>query len=85
MLFWCMDSDPENTRGGEVNGEPYVQPSLFMHILKSLKPGICIRFIETVGQDLTRVLIPVFFLPPRSLLEHLGDMLMHVDLLDSPE
>ena len=36
--------DPENTRGGEVNGEPYVQPSLFMHILKSLKPGICMRF-----------------------------------------
>lgn len=37
------------------------------------------------GQDLTRVLIPVFFLSPRSLLEHLGDMLMHIDLLDSPE
>ena len=34
------DLDPENTRGGEVNGEPYVQPSLFMHILKSLKPGL---------------------------------------------
>ncbi|KNB44742.1 hypothetical protein JH06_4592 [Blastocystis sp. subtype 4] len=32
--------DPESTRGGEVNGEPYVQPSLFMHILKSLKPGM---------------------------------------------
>lgn len=31
--------DPANTRGGEINGEPYVQPSLFMHILKSLKPG----------------------------------------------
>ena len=31
--------DPVNTRGGEINGEPYVQPSLFMHILKSLKPG----------------------------------------------
>ena len=27
-----------------VYGEPYVQPSLFMHILKSLKPGICMRF-----------------------------------------
>ena len=38
-----------------------------------------------LGQDLTRVLIPVFFLAPRSLLEHLGDMLMHVDLLDVPE
>ena len=85
MLFLFMDSDPENTRGGEVNGEPYVQPSLFMHILKSLKPGMRMRFTETVGQDLTRVLIPVFFLSPRSLLEHLGDMLMHVDLLDSPE
>lgn len=34
---------------------------------------------------MTRVLIPVFFLAPRSLLEHLGDMLMHVDLLDVPE
>ena len=34
---------------------------------------------------MTRVLIPVFFLAPRSLLEHLGDMLMHVDLLDAPE
>ena len=67
--------DPESTRGGEISGEPYVQPSLFMHILKSLKPG----------QDLTRVLIPVFFLSPRSLLEHLGDMLMHIDLLDSPD
>lgn len=31
------------------------------------------------------MLIPVFFLSPRSLLEHLGDMLMHIDLLDSPE
>ena len=31
--------DPENTRGGEITGEPYVQPSLFMHILKSLMPG----------------------------------------------
>lgn len=56
-----------------------------MHILKSLKPGgwrlKCLR----LGQDLTRVLIPVFFLSPRSLLEHLGDMLMHIDILDSPE
>ena len=43
-MFSFMDVDPENTRGGEVNGEPYVQPSLFMHILKSLKPGICMRF-----------------------------------------
>ena len=32
-------ADPENTRGGEIAGEPYVQPSLFMHILKSLRPG----------------------------------------------
>ncbi len=31
------------------------------------------------------MLIPVFFLSPRSLLEHLGDMLMHIDILDSPE
>lgn len=31
--------DPESTRGGEMSGEPYVQPNLFMHILKSLKPG----------------------------------------------
>ena len=39
-LFSFTELDPENTRGGEVNGEPYVQPSLFMHILKSLKPGM---------------------------------------------
>ena len=31
--------DPVSTRGGEINGEPYVQPSLFMHIVKSLRPG----------------------------------------------
>ena len=37
VLF--LRADPENTRGGEVNGEPYVQPSLFSHLLKSLKPG----------------------------------------------
>ena len=42
-------------------------------------------FISFAGQDLTRVLIPVYYLYPRSLLEHLGDMLMHIDLLDSPE
>ena len=43
-MFSFTNLDPESTRGGEVNGEPYVQPSLFMHILKSLKPGICMRF-----------------------------------------
>lgn len=43
------------------------------------------KIISLVGQDLTRVLIPVYYLYPRSLLEHLGDMLMHIDLLDSPE
>lgn len=36
----ALVADPENTRGGEITGEPYVQPSLFMHILKSLKPGV---------------------------------------------
>ena len=77
--------DPESTRGGEMSGEPYVQPSLFMHIVKSLKPGGFVLVHSFQGQDLTRVLIPVFFLSPRSLLEHLGDMLMHIDLLDSPE
>ena len=39
-MFSFTNLDPESTRGGEVNGEPYVQPSLFMHILKSLKPGM---------------------------------------------
>lgn len=83
-MFDC--TDPENTRGGEIAGEPYVQPSLFSHILKSLKPGFSFFiFSHGIGQDLTRVLIPVFFLSPRSLLEHLGDMLMHIDILDSPE
>ena len=38
--FSSLIIDPENTRGGEINGEPYVQPSLFSHLLKSLKPGI---------------------------------------------
>lgn len=36
------------------------------------------------GQDLTRVLIPVFFLESRSLLEKFTDILMHVNLLEDP-
>lgn len=63
--------DPESRLGGEPVGDEEVQPSLFMHIVKSLRPG----------QDLTRVLIPVFFLEPRSLLERCADLNMHPDLL----
>ncbi|KAK8808476.1 hypothetical protein WA158_008377 [Blastocystis sp. Blastoise] len=64
--------DPIEFRGGEINGAPYEQPSLIKHLLKQLRPG----------QDLTRTMIPVEFLDPRSLLERFGDTLMHIDILD---
>lgn len=42
-------------------------PNLLGHMLKQLKPG----------QDLSRVLIPAFFLEPRSILEKYTDLMMH--------
>ncbi len=45
--------------------------SLIMHLVKQL----------TKGQDLTRVLIPTFFLEPRSLLEKFSDLVAHPQLI----
>lgn len=63
--------DPAERLGQDLTGEEAVMPSLFMHIVRSLRPG----------QDLTRVMIPVFFLEPRSLLEKFTDLCMHLQLL----
>lgn len=45
--------------------------SIILHLVKQL----------TNGQDLTRVLIPTFFLEPRSLLEKFSDLLAHPQLI----
>jgi len=45
--------------------------SLVFHLVKQL----------TAGQDLTRVLIPTFFLEPRSLLEKFSDLMAHPQLI----
>jgi hypothetical protein len=45
--------------------------NLIFHLVKQL----------TKGQDLTRVLIPTFFLEPRSLLEKFSDLMAHPHLL----
>eukprot|EP00753_Platysulcus_tardus_P010753 PLAT3021.1.p1 GENE.PLAT3021.1~~PLAT3021.1.p1 ORF type:complete len:427 (+),score=231.44 PLAT3021.1:51-1331(+) len=46
-------------------------PSLLMHLIKKLRPG----------QDLSRVLIPAFYLEPRSILEKFTDIMMHPELI----
>ena len=61
--------EPEDILGGRPEAEP-PHSSVLKHMLKNLLPG----------QDLTRVLIPSFFLEPRSLLEKMTDLLMHPDL-----
>jgi len=45
--------------------------SIIFHLVKQL----------TNGQDLTRVLIPTYFIEPRSFLERLSDMLSHPQFL----
>lgn len=70
LIDQCVP-DPQAGLGG-VGGEGEAPHSgLFMHLLKSLMPG----------QDLTRVMIPSFFLEPRSLLERMADLVMHPQLL----
>jgi len=71
QLYELAIPDADNTLGGIKDDTQPEHPSVIGHLVKSLMPG----------QDLTRVTIPPFFLEPRSLLERMGDMLMHPDLL----
>ena len=61
--------DADHTLGGTTEEEPD-HPSVLGHLIRQLRPG----------QDLTRVLIPSFFLEPRSLLEKMADVMMHPQL-----
>eukprot|EP01029_Cantina_marsupialis_P000541 TRINITY_DN103998_c0_g2_i1.p2 TRINITY_DN103998_c0_g2~~TRINITY_DN103998_c0_g2_i1.p2 ORF type:complete len:413 (+),score=106.44 TRINITY_DN103998_c0_g2_i1:2401-3639(+) len=71
-LLEHLEEDPEEMRGRDPWGEDAPpQPSLFTHLIKQLRPK----------QDLTRVLIPVYFLESRSLLEKFTDLMMHPDFL----
>ncbi len=61
--------DAAHTLGGSSEEEPE-HPSVLGHLVKQLRPG----------QNLERVLIPAFFLEPRSLLEKMADTMMHPQL-----
>jgi Oxysterol-binding protein len=63
--------DPDHSLGGSVEDEEPEHPSVLGHLIRQLRPG----------QDLTRVLIPAFFLEPRSLLEKMADVMMHPQLI----
>jgi hypothetical protein len=63
--------DPDHSLGGSVEDEEPDHPSVLGHLIRQLRPG----------QDLTRVLIPAFFLEPRSLLEKMADVMMHPQLI----
>jgi hypothetical protein len=67
LLRACM---PDVEAGADGHSEA-PHSGLLMHLLRNLMPG----------QDLTRVLIPSFFLEPRSLVEKFSDMLMHPELI----
>jgi hypothetical protein len=67
--FAACVPDADHTLGGSTEDEPD-HPSVLGHLIRQLRPG----------QDLTRVLIPAFFLEPRSLLEKMADVMMHPQL-----
>ena len=65
------EPDADHTLGGHAEDTEPEHPSVLGHLIKQLRPN----------QDLTRVLIPAFFLEPRSLLEKMADVMMHPQLL----
>ena len=71
MSFERAVPDADNTLGGIAGDTDPDHPNTTAHIIKSLVPG----------QDLTRTVIPPWFLEPRSLLERWSDVLMHPELL----
>lgn len=65
------ESDAVHTLGGGGDEVEPDHPSVLGHLIRQLSPF----------QDLTRVLIPSFFLEPRSLLEKMSDVMMHPQLV----
>lgn len=63
--------EPEECLGKEADQSQPEHPSVISHMVRSLMPG----------QDLTRVMIPSFFLETRSLLEKMADVFMHPQLI----
>ena len=39
LYLYLWPTDPEESRGGEIGGVPYTQPSLISHLIKQLIPG----------------------------------------------
>lgn len=70
-VYGLLVPDADDTLGGRKDDDPPETPSVIMHMVKSLMPG----------QDLTRVTIPSFYLESRTLLEKLGDVMMHPHLI----
>lgn len=68
--FALCVADADHTLGGREEDVEPEHPSVLGHLIRQLRPG----------QDLTRVLIPSFFLEDRSLLEKLADVMMHPQL-----
>jgi hypothetical protein len=66
----CVPDPPESLGKQSIGNPAAAQPGMISHLVRSLRPG----------QDLTRVLIPVEYLEPRSLLEKMTDHLMHPTL-----
>ena len=71
MAFSAAIPDAPGTLGGLSGDTDPEHPNTLYNIVKSLMPG----------QDLTRTVIPPWFLEPRSLLERWADVLMHPELL----
>ncbi len=69
--FATCEPDAAHTLGGGTDEVEPDHPSVLGHLIRQLRPS----------QDLTRVLIPAFFLEPRSLLEKMADVMMHPQLI----